>query len=158
MGPFVGSSAFMRIRQQRMVRKHTRDYLGGKPWPADGRQSATRVSPEAVGGWLEMFAIGLQTIGMFPWAEEYHDGSYTLWLRDTAVSSWATVDYVPQQSTFAVYQSGPRRLWDEVEAAFLWWNQQGRPGFGRLGLTVDAKSGKHTPWLLSPDHPLPVMG
>ncbi|WP_406138650.1 protein-L-isoaspartate O-methyltransferase family protein [Streptomyces sp. NBC_01089] len=157
-GPFVASSAFMRIRQQRTVRKHTREYLRGLPWPADGVQSTTRLSPDDVGGWLEMFAIGLTTTEVFPWMEEYADGSYTLWLRDMAVTSWATVDYVPGQETFEVYQSGPRVLWDEVSAAYAWWDQEGRPGFARLGLTVDARTGAHTPWLDSPDHRVPVMG
>ncbi|MFD3659073.1 methyltransferase domain-containing protein [Streptomyces sp. NPDC058659] len=157
-GPFVGSSAFMRLRQQRANRVHVREYLGGKPWPADGTKSSTVLSPETVGDWLPMFAIGLQTLGVFPWAEEYDDGSYTLWLRDTAVTSWASVDYVPGADRFEVYQSGPRPLWWEVEAAYDWWTHRDRPGFERFGLTVDAQNGAHTPWLDSPDHRVPLVG
>lgn len=157
-GPFVGSAAFMRLRQQRQTRKHVREYLGDKPWPADGVRATTSLSPEAVGDWLSMFAIGLQTMGMFPWAETYDDGSYTLWLRDTAVTSWATVDYVAGAEEFVVYQFGPRKLWWDVVTAHTWWDNQGRPGFERFGLTVDGESGAHTPWLDSPDHPLPIVG
>ncbi|MFG2769790.1 methyltransferase domain-containing protein [Streptomyces sp. NPDC048350] len=156
-GPFVGSSAFMRLRQQRTQRKHVREYLGGKPWPADGVRSVTSTSPDDVGDWLPMFAIGLQTAGVFPWAEEYDDGSYTLWLRDTAVTSWATVDYEPGAAEYEVYQSGPRNLWEEVRAAHRWWDGQGRPGFERFGLTVTA-DGQASAWLDAPEHPVPSVG
>ncbi|MEU6475395.1 methyltransferase domain-containing protein [Streptomyces sp. NPDC047017] len=154
-GWFLGSSAFMRLRAQRVRRKHVREYLGGKEWPANGRLSMTSVSPEAVGDWPVMFAIGVRVPDAFPWAETYDDGSYTLWLRDTAVTSWATADYVPGRDAFEVYQSGPRKLWDEVVAAYLWWDGQGRPGFERFGLTVD-RDGERV-WLDRPDHPVPVL-
>ncbi|GAA4053536.1 methyltransferase domain-containing protein [Streptomyces shaanxiensis] len=153
-GWFVGSSAFMRLRAQRVQRTHVREYLGGRKWPADGTRSVTAVSPDAVGDWPIMFAIGVQVPSAFPWMESYDDGSYTLWLRDTAVTSWATADYEKGREEFEVYQSGPRRLWDEVEAAYLWWEKQGRPGFDRFGLTVDA-DGEHV-WLDSPGNPVPV--
>ncbi|MFP8961234.1 methyltransferase domain-containing protein [Streptomyces nanhaiensis] len=157
-GPFTGSAAFMRLRQQRAHRRHTREYLGGRDWPADGVRSTTGLSPEEVGGWLPMFAIGLQTRGVFPWAEYYGDGSYTLWLRDVEVTSWATVDHVPGQEEFEVYQGGPRELWREVVTAHTWWQRQGRPGYGRLGLTVDGRTGEHVPWVDSPEHPVPAVG
>ncbi|MFI9152836.1 methyltransferase domain-containing protein [Streptomyces sp. NPDC053367] len=155
-GSFIGSSAFMRLRDQRVKRTHVREYLGGKKWPADGVRSVTPVSPDAVGDWPVMFAIGVQVPGAFPWAENYDDGSYTLWLRDTAVTSWATADYEPDREEFEVFQSGPRKLWNEVETAYLWWEKQGRPGFERFGLTVDS-DGERV-WLDSPDNPVPVRG
>lgn len=157
-GAFVGSAAFMRLRQHRTLRKHVREYMGGQEWPADAVRTTTALSPEDVGDWLPMFAIGLQTKGMFPWAEYYDDGQYTLWLRDEAVTSWATVDYVPGAEAFVVYQSGPRELWSEAEAAYRWWHGYGRPGFDRLGLTVNAESRSHFAWVDAPDHPLPVVG
>ncbi len=153
-GRFTRTAAFMRLRQQRRKPKHVREYMGGKPWPADGARSMTELSPEDIAGWLPMFAIGLQTRGVFPWAEEGEGDAYALWLRDTAVTSWATADYEPEAERFTVYQSGPRGLWDEVEAAHRWWVQQGRPGFDRFGLTV-ARDGRLTAWLDSPDRPVP---
>ncbi|MFE7275404.1 hypothetical protein [Streptomyces sp. NPDC057623] len=158
VGPFVGSSAFMRLRQQRQTRRHVREYLGGEPWPADGVKSMTSLSPEDIGDWLPMFAIGLQTQGVFPWAETYEDGSYTLWLRDTAVTSWATVDYEPGRDEFEVYQFGPRDLWDEVALAYSHWDAMDRPGWGRFGLTVDGETGEHTPWLDQPSNTLRPIG
>jgi hypothetical protein len=100
------------------------------------------------------FALGVQVPEALPWMEAYDDGSYTLWLRDTAVTSWATADYEKDRTEFEVYQSGPRSLWDEVETAYRWWEKQGRPGFERFGLTVDG-DGERV-WLDSPDNPVPV--
>lgn len=153
-GRFVGSSAFMRLRAQRTTRRHVRDYLKGRPWPADGAKSVTSLSPDAVGDWVVMFAVGLQTPAAFPWMETYPDGSYTLWLRDAAVTSWATADYEPGRSEYEVVQSGPRKLWDEVESAYRWWVEHGRPGFDRFGLTVGGHG--HSVWLDTPGHPVPV--
>ncbi|MEV5598466.1 methyltransferase domain-containing protein [Streptomyces sp. NPDC052496] len=156
-GRFVGSSAFMRLRAQRAARQHVREYLGGRDWPADGVRSTTFLSPEAVGDWHVMFAIGVRVPDAFPWVEPYDDGSYTLWLRDTAVTSWATADYVPGRVEYEVRQSGPRRLWDEVVAAHRWWEGRGRPGFERFGLTVGGgeHGGGERVWL---DDPCDVVG
>jgi hypothetical protein len=82
------------------------------------------------------------------------DGAYRLWLHDTDVTSWATADYEKDRTEYAVVQSGPRKLWDELEAAWRWWYQQGQPGFERFGLTVDNRG--HRIWLDSPDHPVPT--
>ena len=70
-----------------------------------------------------------------------------LWAAD---GSWARVD------GDSVRQAGPRRLWDEAEAAWRWWEEQGRPGRDRFGLTVD-RDGQRV-WLDSTDHLLPVVG
>ncbi len=155
-GRFVSSAAFMRLRQQRANRKATWVYLSGQKWPADGTKSTTNLSPEDVGDWLEMFAIGLQTRGLFPWAENYDDGSYTLWLRDADVTSWATVDYEPGESEFEVYQSGPRNLWEEVRTAYYWWDSAGRPSYDRFGMTVASGQSAQF-WLDSPEHPVPQV-
>lgn len=55
-----------------------------------------------------------------------------------------------------VWQSGSRRLWDEAEAAYRWWERSGGPGHERFGLTVD-EGGEYV-WLDRPDNPLPVLG
>jgi protein-L-isoaspartate O-methyltransferase len=44
------------------------------------------------------------------------------WLRDPLTGSWATID-----DNLTVRQRGPRRLWDEVTAAWYWWQDQGSP-------------------------------
>ncbi|MFE2346373.1 DUF6879 family protein [Kitasatospora cineracea] len=154
-GTFVRSSAFMRLRGQRSVRPGSRGYLSA-PWPADGAASTTSLSPEELGGWVAMFALGVQLPGAFPLVERYPDGSYTLWLHDTAVTSWATADREPGRTEFAVVQSGPRRLWDEAERAWRWWDANGRPGVERFGLTVGPE--RCTVWLDPPDRPVPQAG
>jgi hypothetical protein len=40
-----------------------------------------------------------------------------------------------RKAASAVQQHGNRRLWDEVEAAYLRWLQRGRPARDRFGLT-----------------------
>ncbi|WP_369377595.1 methyltransferase domain-containing protein [Streptomyces sp. cg36] len=155
-GPFTRSSAFMRLRQQRTERPPFDAYLKGREWPADGARSTTALSPADIGGWLAQFVIGLRVSGAFWRAERYDDGSYTLWTYSTDTQSWASADYEPEASEYVVVQSGPRKLWDETEAAFRWWDQQGRPGFTRFGLTVDS-DGERV-WLDSPDCPVPVRG
>ncbi|MFD6970600.1 methyltransferase domain-containing protein [Streptomyces sp. NPDC059949] len=153
-GRFTRSSAFMRLRQQRSSRPPFEAYLKGKPWPADGTRSTSTLSPADVGGWLEQFAIGLQVRDAFWSVERYDDGSYTLWTYSTDTQSWASADFEPDRQEYEVVQSGPRQLWDETEAAYRWWQEQGRPGFNRFGLTAD-NTGVRT-WLDSPDNPVPA--
>ncbi len=153
-GPFTRSSAFMRLRQQRTERPPFSAYLKGKEWPADGTRSMTALSPADIGGWLEQFVIGLQVAGAFWRAERYDGGSYTLWTYSTDTLSWASADYVPGASEYVVVQSGPRKLWDETEAAYRWWEEHDRPGFDRFGLTVDG-DGERV-WLDSPDRLVPL--
>ncbi|MFI0204292.1 MULTISPECIES: protein-L-isoaspartate(D-aspartate) O-methyltransferase [Streptomyces] len=155
-GRFTRSSAFMRLRQQRPNRPTHDTYLKGQAWPADGDRSTTVLSPAEIGGWVEQFAIGLQMPEAFWSVERYDDGTYTLWTYSTDTTSWASVDYEPGAESFEVVQSGPRRLWDETEAAYVWWEGQGRPGFDRFGLTVDSDGERA--WLDSPDHPVPEVG
>ena len=75
----------------------------------------------------------------------------TLWLLEPGSDgSWASVDYVPGAEEFLVQQHGDRRLWDELEAAYLRWLALGRPERDRFGLTV-TRDGQRV-WLDSPGH------
>ncbi|MFE2940238.1 protein-L-isoaspartate(D-aspartate) O-methyltransferase [Streptomyces sp. NPDC059255] len=153
-GPFTRSSAFMRLRQQRTERPPFSAYFNGRKWPAGGARSTTALSPADIGGWLQQFVIGLLLPGAFWRVERYDDGSYTLWTYSTDTESWASADYVPKADRYEVVQSGPRNLWDETEGAYRWWEEQGRPGFERFGLTVDG-DGERV-WLDSPYRPVPI--
>lgn len=155
-GPFVGSSAFMRMSVQRRQLPPTRAFLNGQEWPGTGVCTRTTLSPDDVGDWIHMFAIGVQVPDLFcrvDWAE---GGAYRLWLMDTGITSWATADYTKGSSAYLVVQSGPRNLWDELEAARRWWEERGQPGFNRFGLTVD-DDGERV-WLDSPDNSVPLKG
>ncbi|MFE3581910.1 methyltransferase domain-containing protein [Streptomyces vinaceus] len=151
-GHFTRSSAFMRLRQQRPDRADHATYLKGQEWPGDGVKSTTTLSPEDIDGWVEQFAISLRVPGRL-WAVEHDtDGSYVVWFYGDDGQSWASVDYVPGASEYLVVQSGPRKLWDETEAAYRWWEEQVRPDCPRFGLTVSPDG--QTPWLDSPENPV----
>ncbi|MFD7014049.1 methyltransferase domain-containing protein [Streptomyces sp. NPDC059928] len=155
-GRFTRSSAFMRLRQQRPDLPPHDAFLKGQQWPADGTTTTTGLSPAEVGGWVEQFVIGLQMSGVFWSVERYDDCSYTLCTYSTDTLSWASADFEPGADSFEVVQSGPRRLWDETEAAYRWWEVRGRPGFDRFGLTMGSDGERA--WLDSPDNPVQAVG
>ncbi|WP_431959402.1 methyltransferase domain-containing protein [Actinacidiphila sp. bgisy160] len=156
-GLFVMSSAFMRLRQQRPQARPPIEYLGGKKWPGDGDRSTTGVPVDELLPWIAQFAVGLQVPTVAMEVERYSGGKFTLWLTDTAGDSWATADHVPGEPVSHVVEYGPRRLWDEVAAAWAWWDGHERPDFDRFGLTV-SPDGVHRYWLDIPEYPLPVTG
>ncbi|MFD8895479.1 methyltransferase domain-containing protein [Streptomyces sp. NPDC059566] len=151
-GHFTRSSAFMRLRQQRPDRADHATYLKGREWPADGIKTTTTLSPEDIDGWVEQFAISLRVPETFWSVEHDTDGSYVVWFYGGDRRSWASVDYEPGASEYLVVQSGPRRLWDETEAAYRWWEEQGRADFTRFGLTVGPDG--QIPWLDLPNNPV----
>ncbi|SBW26417.1 hypothetical protein FDG2_4901 [Candidatus Protofrankia californiensis] len=61
--------------------------------------------------------------------------------------SWATV--TSGTDGHKVYHYGPRRLWEELEAAYEWWTGAGRPNHSRFGLTVTPEA--QTFWLDTPE-------
>ncbi len=152
-GRFTRGSAFMRLRQQRTERPLFEEYLHGEKWPAGATRSTTELAPRDTGGWLTQFVVGAGVPGAFWRAERYENGAYTLWIYSRDTLSWATADYLPDRTEYEVYQSGPRKLWSEVEAAYRWWADQDRPSHERFGLTV-TPTGQDL-WLDTPDNPVP---
>lgn len=68
---------------------------------------------------------------------ELDDREGIVWMADDDSGSWARLHHDPDSDgPHTVYQHGPRRLWDEVEAAHRWWVDQGEPGADRWRLTV----------------------
>ncbi len=65
-------------------------------------------------------------------------GARPVWFYSLGDRSWACCMFRDGKAA-RVWQAGPRRLWDETEAAFRWWEGQGRPGLSRFGLTVTAR-------------------
>ncbi|ALG14046.1 ATP-grasp peptide maturase system methyltransferase [Kibdelosporangium phytohabitans] len=59
--------------------------------------------------------------------------------------SWA------RHESDSVVQSGPRRLWDEMEVAYERWRQLGQPRRARFGITVDGQEQRL--WLDEPTGP-----
>ncbi|MEU5241661.1 methyltransferase [Streptomyces lydicus] len=123
-----------------------------EPAPMDGvpRTATSTLTPWAVaGGDLNAeFHIGLTVPGAsFAWDTSGDHAPVRLEVADTTGPSWATVDYDGHHSDrFTVAQAGPRRLWEEIEAAYERWLTLSRPSVDQHGLIVDA-TGTHTPWV-----------
>jgi len=85
-------------------------------------------------------AIGQRVPGCqwryWPW--EPREAVGVLWLV-APWGSWAKLTHTSpdaDEDEFPVLQAGPRRLWDEVEAACHWWNDAGSPEADRWWFTV----------------------
>ncbi len=72
-----------------------------------------------------------------------------MWFYGLTDRSWACVMFRGGERHASVWQSGPRRLWDEVADAYRWWQERGSPDVTRFGLTVDADGRQHA-WLDDP--------
>lgn len=148
VGRFVGNVIlwFMMARAQRESwdDPHGEDEVPGEP--AEFHPYGLVVEPDA------QFAVGLKVPNCHYEAAMLDDEPHTHYrvtLSDLAGGSWATVTTDPDQLGEAeVRQHGPRRLWDEVHAAYRWWEQRGKPDPNRFGVTV-TPDGQRV-WL---DHP-----
>jgi len=84
-------------------------------------------------------AIGLRVPHCRPlyWPADEDDPQGTLWLIDPWSRSWASLRHHPERSgPYVVRQHGPRRLFDEVEAAYQWWIRRGAPTVDQWRFTV----------------------
>ncbi|MEU1662915.1 methyltransferase domain-containing protein [Streptomyces sparsogenes] len=153
-GTFTGPVEFMKLRAQRLPPVVHTDYVPGSV--ADGDESsstiteaqfvAERFSPQR-------FALSLLVPDCRHVVADKDDGTRPVWFYGLTDRSWACVQF-RDGAPARVWQSGPRRLWDEAEAAYRWWEKEGRPGFDRFGLTVD-RHGERI-WLDAPDNPVPA--
>ncbi len=134
-GRIVGDVAFMQLRDQRLR-------ASGDDDESDETTARTR-HPTVAPSWVASdydasLAIGMKVpncIPIYVGAEHYPDHA-RLWFVDPLTNSWANLVHQPNTRTYPVHQSGPRNLWDEVEAAYHWWHQAGRPGPQRWRITI----------------------
>ncbi|MFJ9694730.1 protein-L-isoaspartate O-methyltransferase [Kitasatospora sp. NPDC101183] len=149
-GPFVEGVSFMWVRDQHPD--------SGEFDIEDVRHSASGIDPADVAEQTHAaFAVGLRLPDLYRqnvWAgyDRFGTGRVEVW--DGV--SYAHCRFADWDGRHAVSQSGPRNLWDEVEAAWHWWADQGRPGFDRFGLTVGPEG--HALWLDEPENPVPSRG
>ncbi|GAA4060178.1 methyltransferase domain-containing protein [Actinomadura miaoliensis] len=133
-GTFVDNTVtFMWLRAQRAPRPEPPADLAG------AAESTTTLHPDRV-AWENIsasFAVGVRLPDVttkFVDADGGSDDDFTFWAFSG--SSWACVDVTDGASAHRVLQHGPRKLWDEIEAAYRWWEQNERPLTGRFGLAV----------------------
>jgi len=156
-GRFAHGGAFMAMRAHRSRVRHVAATVTG---PGDVPDTGTTtLSPwDVAGGDRHAEAVmGLVLPGLRThWNDDPGPGDdfrSRLWVWDDALTSWATVDYDGRRlDTFRLRQHGPRRLWDEVAAAWSRWTDAGRPPFDTFGLDV-AVDGSQTVWCGDPAGP-----
>ncbi|WP_333768638.1 hypothetical protein [Streptomyces sp. IBSBF 2435] len=149
-GHFTQPVNFMRVRSHRLVRAEHSSYVPARATGDADKSTTTITEPEFLTGSLdvEACAVGLQVPNCAHVPDRKQAGKRPVRFHSLTDKSWAVVVFRDGHATATVYQSGDRRLWDEVEAAFRWWQEQGRPGFHRFGPTVTAD--RQVPW---PDQP-----
>ncbi|MFF6961081.1 methyltransferase domain-containing protein [Streptomyces sp. NPDC008317] len=149
-GRFTRLVEFMKLRAQRRAAVRHGDDISQEG--TDGADASTTTVTEAeflTGRYTAgPFALGLRVPGCVQAAAEKRGDTRPVWFYGLTDTSWAVVTFRDGRPASTVHQYGPRRLWDEVEAAFRWWTGRGKPGVERFGLTVDA-DGQYV-WLDDP--------
>ncbi|MFI1398560.1 protein-L-isoaspartate(D-aspartate) O-methyltransferase [Streptomyces sp. NPDC020681] len=156
-GPFLHPVEFMKLRAQRVAWPEHTHYVPDDR-VADAVRSSTSMTEDGFGvGQFEAaaFAVGLQVRGCVRAVADKRDGARPVWFYSLTDRSWAVVMFRDQSQSATVHQAGSRCLWNEVEAAWRWWDSHGRPGFERFGLTVTAEG--QTAWLDAPVRPVPIV-
>ncbi|MEV2278427.1 methyltransferase domain-containing protein [Nocardiopsis sp. NPDC049922] len=151
-GNFGGDAAFMWTRAQRAPHGAVEDRVLPEH---ECDELTTGLHPyEPVGGFDASFAVGLRVPAMTSVVvfddDDPECGSYTVYLMDPHAASWASWRIEPGPREYTVRQHGPRRLFDELAAAYAWWRGLGSPAHTRFGLTV-TPDGQHV-WLDDPQN------
>ncbi|MGW2541750.1 protein-L-isoaspartate(D-aspartate) O-methyltransferase [Kitasatospora sp. NPDC001574] len=153
-GPFTELVGFMKDRGSRRPFPEHAAYVPEFPGSADTSYVTTRTADDLGGSWdVRGFYLGLAVPDVTHVIHHQDDDTTTAWFYGLKDRSWAAVVWRKDQPATTVYQAGPRRLWQAVERALGWWEDQSRPGVERFGLTVDL--GEHIPWLDNPENPVP---
>jgi protein-L-isoaspartate O-methyltransferase len=152
-GRFTRPVEFMKMRAQRTAVRH------GDRVPPEGTAvadaSTTTLTQDgllgAPGSRLP-FVLGLRVPDCVQAVAERRGDTRPVWFYGLTDPSWAVAVFRDGRPESSVWQFGPRRLWDEVEAAARWWQSQGRPDIDRFGLTVTAR--ESYAWLDDPERPV----
>ncbi len=59
-------------------------------------------------------------------------------MLDGLSGSWAVAQYDPTGGPYQIRQYGPRCLWNEIENAYQWWSDQGKPPLNKWQLTINS--------------------
>jgi protein-L-isoaspartate(D-aspartate) O-methyltransferase len=149
MGRFAGSADYMLLRSQRPAGGPARRWV--QATTGEVTVSETELDPRSIRHAPVSADLVIATLVPGVVSRFYaDDDGATLWVLDAAGPGgpWASVDYEPGKQTYRVEQTGHRRLWDEVEAAYKRWLSWGRPDINRFGMTITRDTRRV--WL---DHP-----
>ncbi|WP_306368270.1 methyltransferase domain-containing protein [Nocardiopsis sp. CC223A] len=72
-----------------------------------------------------------------------------VWVASTRCASWLHL-----HADGRVEEGGSRRMFAEFTAGLARWRDEGSPGIGAFGLSVDRATGDRTVWLRAPEYPL----
>ncbi|MFH8342876.1 protein-L-isoaspartate(D-aspartate) O-methyltransferase [Streptomyces sp. AM6-12] len=149
-GRFLGPVEFMKLRGQRTQFAGHDVYVPNGVNGAD-RSTTTVTEEQLLGGGqfaAQRFAVGLRVCDCYQQVADKRDGARPVWFYGLKDRSWACVMFQDGRAEATVWQSGPRRLWDEVASALAWWRAAGEPGYERFGLTVSVH--RQRAWLDQP--------
>jgi hypothetical protein len=133
----------MRLRNQRD------DKALWRVWNQEGAQvTTTTLFPREPFIEFEAgFALGLRLRGWVAGKRQDEDGTAIFMMSHLGSDSWATVTSSGSEQHRVAYD-GPRRLWEELQTAYRWWTDAGRPDHTRFGVTITPEG--QTFWLDSP--------
>lgn len=154
-GRFTNELSFMWLRGQRVPFGWLAGHISGVEFDHIGETALHPYQFNHVGAAL---VIGLLVPGCHYHLS--HDGNVNdsvMWLFDPATGSLAQATITPGATSFVIRQGGPRRLWDEATRAYQWWDERGRPGYTRFGISIDAQGGQHV-YLDTQHHPVALHG
>ncbi|MGH3670079.1 MAG: protein-L-isoaspartate O-methyltransferase family protein, partial [Pseudonocardiaceae bacterium] len=140
-GRIVGNVAFMFLRDQRIYASVDDEECD----ESTARRSHTTVAPYSVAGDYDAsLTIGMKVpnCSVIAVPDPAAELTGTLWFADPSTDSWANLHYQPNIRSYPIHQSGPRNLWDEIEAAYHWWCAAGRPGPQRWRIVITPE-GQH---------------
>ncbi|WP_432947219.1 methyltransferase domain-containing protein [Kribbella sp. CA-253562] len=137
------SATFMRTRRETDYPARLDNvYDAARDQPGTETRQLTGTLPDLWEDWELRCLYELDTPDVENRSATRDDGSQLLWLLATD-GSWARAD----SETMTVHQSGPRRLWDDLERVQARWTAAGH--FPLHGMTVELGADRHT--LTSPD-------
>lgn len=116
---------FMPLRAHRIARPP-------EPDPASGQVRSTELGADVLVSHRSRFEFYAGLV--LPGAAASVDADGSVWLVDPD-GSWAR--HTQTHGRYQVWQGGPRRLWDLIEAAHAEWRSLGRPPRDRFGITVE---------------------
>ncbi len=116
----------------------------------------------ATRSWTTIDPLTLNTHGLFGFIVQWHlpdvthgrmtddDGQPAVFLL-APDGSRAEIATTPTARGYPVRQYGPQQLWDRIEHAATFWNDQGQPSYERFGLTATPHN--QYVWYDQPDGP-----